>query len=554
MLLVAGTGAACASEGAGPDPTGPTGEIRLILTGLHSSATSGGTATAIPVGGGANVTVDIPASGDQSRTVPVGVYSVSYNPPGNHRLASGSTPPATVTISEDETTTVALTLEALGTLQVNVTGLTGSAANGGNATAQRTGGAPVAIPVSVAGTGAAIVPIGAYAVTYTPPTGFSTTTTNPLTGVDVAYATASPASFGVTAESSTNVGTIHVTITGLGTATSGGNVSARLTDNSGNTYSATLSTPSGGSSSTDLTNVPVGAYNVTYSAPSGYRTADINPKVVNVTANATASTSFTAEVRPAGGVLFESDWSTARGTTTNALGDGGKWPDVTADGMLEVVATTGLGFPATMANCLKVRLPNGGESADVRVAGAWAVPQIGEKLFYRMYFRNDIANDQGNQSVSFHPWEFNAGEAAFHFEFTTDSRANGTCWCRFRFEQMGDPWDRVVPGSPEILINKFETYRLEMMFERTGTNQWLVEIRIYDDSDALIYDPSNMYNKNGSQTLAAYNAAGGRFTMNAEYTDEMLVGSSGGMWNFTADQFIYWAGFMVRSDNWCGAY
>lgn len=258
------------------------------------------------------------------------------------------------------------------------------------------------------------------------------------------------------------------------------------------------------------------------------------------------------------GVLFDSDWATATGTTVNALGDGGLWTDVNPDGMLEVVATTGLGFPAGMANCLKVRLVTGGNSGEVTAVGVWNVPAIGEKLFYRIYFRNDVANEQGDQLVSFHPWELNSGLAAFAYEWSTNALANGTCQCRFRFEDTGDGvephWQRVVPENPEEMINKFEVYRLELMLERTDTNLWIAEPRVYNDANELLYDKNNMYNDNGSETLTAFLARGGRFIIDPQYMDEMLVGSSGGAWSFTEDQFIYWGGFMIRSDDWCGAY
>ena len=78
-----------------------------------------------------------------------------------------------------------------GTLVVSVGGLTGSPANGGSAVAQRTdaAGTPITINVSAAGSGSnTSVPAGTYSVTYTPPSGWSVATSNPVTGTVTAVA------------------------------------------------------------------------------------------------------------------------------------------------------------------------------------------------------------------------------------------------------------------------------------------------------------------------------------------------------------------------------
>jgi hypothetical protein len=100
------------------------------------------------------------------------------------------------------TVTVTSAVPTTGTLQVTVTGLTGSPANGGSAVAQRTdsAGTPIAINISAAGSGSsANVPAGTYTVTYAAPSGFAIAggVTNPVTGLVVISGGTATATFAV---------------------------------------------------------------------------------------------------------------------------------------------------------------------------------------------------------------------------------------------------------------------------------------------------------------------------------------------------------------------
>ena len=296
LLLVA---TACNSEGIRTEPTA-RGTIHLTLTGVHSQAANGGVATATPSIGGTGVTVTIPANGDQSAVVPIGTYLVSYDPPDDHVLAPGTRVPPVVVIAEGETTTVSLTLVPTGDMSVSVTGLSGTA--GGSAVAQRTDASagPISIPIQSTGSGSATeVPVGTYTVTYTAPAGFSVSSANPLTGLSVAFGTTATPTFAVAAASPTD-GSVAVTVTGLTGAAAGGAISARLTDNTGSTFTGVLPVPSSGSSSLTLSGLPAGSYNVTYAPSSGFQlaTGQTNPQVVAVIAATTVSAGFVAQAIP----------------------------------------------------------------------------------------------------------------------------------------------------------------------------------------------------------------------------------------------------------------
>jgi hypothetical protein len=544
--------------GEGTDPT-RLGTVRVLLVGLHPSAVNGGSAVATPVGGGTPVVIPVPLAGDQSSPAPVGSYTVEYTPPANHLLAGGQENPRTVEIQEGVTTTIELTLVSTGTIQVNVTGLTGSPANGGTAVAQRTDAAGTAVnmDVSVAGAASAVVPTGTYTVTYTPPAGFSVTGTNPGTGLAVGLGAATPANF--TASANPTTGQILITVTGLTGAPGGGSVSAQLSNGTGSTFNGTLSTPSGGSSSATLSSVPPGAYNVTYTPPSGFRlqAGQANPAAATVTAGNTANVNMTAEAVPTAGILFHSDWSTATGTTEAALRDTSKAKPWTArrdnDGILTVVAAAGRGFPAGMTNCLRVgHLAPQVHSAEVSNDNVWPVPNVGDKLFFRLYLRNEIADNQGDLSTtinSHHPVEPASGTCANAWSLTYASKNDGTFPFRFATLENTSPRNRWILGPSQANLQKNHTYRFEWMLERQAGG-FLLEIRVYNEAGALLYDKNSIYNNAGTLTLAA----SGLLTMNATCLNKLLVGTNGGGWVFSATQYSYFGGVMVRSDDWCGPY
>lgn len=570
ILLV--SGAAC-SDGTTPSVTG---NIRLLLTGLHASATSGGTATAAPVAGGQMITINIPAAGDQTAPAPVGEYTVTYAPPSNHVLAAGVTVPSSVTVTEGQTTTITIGLAAVGTLQVTVTGLTGSPPNGGSASAQRTdaAGAPIAINVSALGSGSVPnVPVGTYTVTYAPPAGFTSSGNNPLTDVAVGFGATATAAF--TVAGSVSTGTIHVTISGLTGAASGGSISARLTDNTGGTFTANLPAPTGGSSSADLAAMPAGSYNVTYTPPSGFQLAPAqsNPQVANVTASATTNVSWTAQqAQVPAGLVFAADWHTATGNTLNAVRDGTRWGGVhnianpIAD-QVTVIAATGLNFPAGMANVLAIRYPEANQQFyGPYIENGWQLPPIGGSLYYRLYFRFAIGGTGGG---THHPFQscVNAGGCCPQswWKVQKPSATSGETIPLF-IEQYG-----AASGGPHhhqwgvLDLTRNVTYRVEERYERTGTETWIVRARVYDESVSTtvpIRDESDFacgFSQNpehGAHTMAT--ALPILFENSSCLRGRMLVNQGVGLTGRGNDDpnanRIYYGGFAVSLSDWIGPY
>jgi hypothetical protein len=280
--------------------TATAGTLAITVTGLTGSPANGGSAVAQRTdSAGTPITINVSAAGSgRNAGVPAGTYTVTYTPPSGFSV-TGTNPRTGVAVSRGATATATFAVQALGTLQVTVTGLTGSPANGGSAVAQRTdaAGTPITINVSAAGSGSnTSVPAGTYTVTYTPPSGFTVSGTNPRTGLVVSRGATATAAF--TVQGSTAVGTLQVTVTGLtGSPANGGSAVAQRTDAAGTAITINVSAAGSGSNPS----VPAGTYSVTYTPPAGFSVVGTDPVTgVVVTSGGTATATFTVAVASAG--------------------------------------------------------------------------------------------------------------------------------------------------------------------------------------------------------------------------------------------------------------
>jgi hypothetical protein len=546
--------AACTSEGIGPGPVA-RGTVRVLLIGLHPQATSGGIVTAI--GGGQTHTIPLAPVADQSAPVDAGEYTTSYAAPEHHFLPNPSQVPTSVIIEKDVARTFTINLVSTGSITVAVSGLTGAGAS--SAIAQRTDAAGAAIPISVSaqGSGSATgVPTGVYSVTYSAPAGFTVSGSNPVAGVQVGLGTAGPATFAVIPATSAT-GSVHVTVTGLTGSATGGSVSARRSDNTGDTFTSPLSTPASGSSSADLTGLPAGTYNVTYTAPTGFRTtgATQNPQQATVTGGGIANAAFAAEPIPVGGAIrFQSDWSTANlGSASNDIRDGGKWNLVGGFGH-EVALTTGLNFPTAKACKFVANRSNNG-FALLRTTGM-PIPPVGTTRYYRWYVRMTFPDALvGNGD---HPWQ--DGNAVsdcnyivgVHYGSDVGAARNGQ-W------QIGATFIGNTNGAFDNgpWLNKNQTYRVEVALQRLTSTTYDFSMRVYDSSNNLLFDDDDFPADFGGGTLATrgpwtFRNANNLDGFNCGTNDFETAGND--FWTTTFD-YGYQGAFAIGDDTgWLGAY
>jgi hypothetical protein len=401
------------------------------------------------------------------------------------------------------------------------------------------------------------IPPGTYTATYTPPAGFElvdpSQATQNVTVVEDSIQTIEVACQLIT-------GTIRATATGLAGATAGGAVAARKSDNTGNTFNLNLPAPTAGASTGDITDVPPASYAVTYTPPSGFELVNpsSSPQTVAVVANEVANADFVCQViQNPGQILFESDWSTAQGTGQAALRDTGKakpWTNLVDNfNVLAVVSAAGEGLPAGMANCLQVgHLANTVRAAQVEAVGVWPAPAVGETLYFRLYLRNEIADNQGDFTSiinSHHPIQPLPGTCPGSWNWTWASKNDGTFPIGFNTETNPFPRSRWVLGKPRQNLLKNTTYRLEWRINRQSTG-YSVSVRVYNAANTLLFDDNNIWDI----ALGATLAAAPLHAMDNACLDKLMVGTNGGSWQFTATQYDYIGGVCVRSDDWCGPY
>jgi uncharacterized protein YjdB len=255
-------------------------------------------------------------------------------------------------------------------------------------------------------------------------------------------------------------------------------------------------------------------------------------------------------------LLFASDWSTALGTSGNAILDGGTW-DNTIDGggpanRLEVISPAGLDFPADMTGVLKVlHRNNNSEYWNVNSVGAWTLPPVGGSLYFRLYFRHDVAGSGGSMlhTVQTGPPGNCPYTAELQFQKVSETQID------FVISHYGGSSSSSNAHDWTVRLNKNQTYRVEEQYTRMGTNSWKVHARVYDSNDILIKDDADFVDEYTGQTMASWT---GTITSATDCLRNKMIGNPGdgngrGSTD-TAHQQIYYGGFAVSHTGWIGPY
>lgn len=247
-------------------------------------------------------------------------------------------------------------------------------------------------------------------------------------------------------------------------------------------------------------------------------------------------------------LVFASDWSTATGNSANALSDGGKWDDVSSGTpRVEIVPATGLGFPAGMTNVLAGRYRN--TDTQFWIVGktnGWALPAVGGVMCKRLYFRHTVV---GTSSITYHPVEPAVGACADEAEWVVNSQANFI----FRIQTHSHRW--------ETTLQRGNTYRVEERWERTGTQTWVLHMRVYDAGNNLIRDDDDFSCSlgHGNHTLASGGTTVVNTTSNAECLRSQNINWQGSAQDGRGsddenNNRIYYGGYALSHSDWCGPY
>jgi hypothetical protein len=268
--------------------------------------------------------------------------------------------------------------------------------------------------------------------------------------------------------------------------------------------------------------------------------------------------SSTFEVAAGGGdpdytPAFFSDWaSVSPGTSSGITGDAGKW---TLGGVgHEVVATTGLGFPATMTNCIKVNAKFERSGWCAWLKQGLSAPAAGTTRYYRVYARMDF--DDRCTGNGDHPWQDGnaVGDSNYIISVHYGTGQNGD-----EIPPRTGQWQvgPVILESGSTIyfdngpwLDHTTVYRLEWAVERIDATTYDFAMRVFDDATSTsvpIYDDADFPADTGGGTLATR----GPWTFkNAAYQEgitggindfEMGAGPTGNgdWWTSSAQDFTY---------------
>lgn len=277
---------------------------------------------------------------------------------------------------------------------------------------------------------------------------------------------------------------------------------------------------------------------------------------------------------PAGDMVFESDWSTARGQSNAALRDVNKavpWDALFHGDGLEVVAAPA--FPT--ANALRVTAlwrgsPAGATAQHTRLLkanGRIPVPAVGESVFYRIYlqinipaaFRADPGTHpiQDGTSGGLSNWElaFNITGPAdkFYFVIPVDNPGGVNAWPN---SMWGPAPVRIVENGVRTgyEFDRNTTYRFEWQIHRIGGNTFNLHARVYDSAERLLYDDDDFKNANGTASLADRPTLNFLDVTTLAALQVGLNGISGGMASEFPFTYSHQGAVCVRTDTWCGPY
>jgi hypothetical protein len=277
-------------------------------------------------------------------------------------------------------------------------------------------------------------------------------------------------------------------------------------------------------------------------------------RVIATAGNSRADTStvtVTAPLPPptsgGGSTLFSSDWR------SGDLLDGGKWNRWGGQSILAVVPASGLGFPASMSNVMRVAMGTG--SFDwIQANAKWTLPAVGESRAFRMYLRNNVGNVSGGWAAT-HPVESQGTSGSISGNFYAwhlGSNTDGTFPVAFADEA---PWPRNywttsnATNSTVGTLLKQTTYRLEWKWTRTGSSVYTLDLRIIGADDRTVVADRTTIKAWGGGSLAS-NPGG--IPVADQFMTGIRIGLNGGF-SASGAQYVYYGGFAVCSD-WCGAY
>jgi uncharacterized protein YjdB len=259
---------------------------------------------------------------------------------------------------------------------------------------------------------------------------------------------------------------------------------------------------------------------------------------------------LTVSVAAPGGVVFQSDWSTALGNDpVTALRDGGRW-SWEADwgsGKLMSVVTGGPGG----RNALKVLQRGGSYGAFV---GKNSVLPPSTDYYVRFYMRNDDVSGSGDHIV--------VPDYQAYSNLTFVRKYGSSNGWRFDMSLYGCSF--IYPIShigPDVTLSNGVWYRFEFYVHFVDPTHIQVHARVYDAAGVQILGDSDfrqeaygtqVWNGRSDWTLASLYASGYSYCVNSTALTKFAMGNNGQQGAGDTGLAWYYAGLQIRTDRWPG--
>ena len=256
-----------------------------------------------------------------------------------------------------------------------------------------------------------------------------------------------------------------------------------------------------------------------------------------------------------GGVVFESNWSTAIGTSITAVRDGTRWGNYwefnngSGVQLISVVA----GGPSGYANALRV-LQRGSSPGYAAAVQQDNVLPPSTDYYVRFYMRNDDTSPSGDHIVT--------PDIYTYANLTYMRKTSGPTGWNFVMSMYGcEALYPFVHLGPTITLAHGVWYRFEYFVDFVDATHVQVHPRVYDANGTQILGDADFrqqdwgsatWNGRSDWTLASLYSAGYRFCVSPVSLQSFAMGNNGQAGSVDTGLPWFFAGVQIRTDRWPG--
>jgi hypothetical protein len=271
--------------------------------------------------------------------------------------------------------------------------------------------------------------------------------------------------------------------------------------------------------------------------------------------NSTTSAGRSVTVSNGGGggsPIFESNWDTATGTSSNAVTDGGRWPnywEFNNGSSVQLMSVVSGGVNGH--NALRVQQRGSSFAANVQIDNV--VPQSSD-YYLRYYMKNDDTSSAGDHVVTVDTYQYS--------NLTFMRKMGSSTGWNFVTSFYGCGYTYPIGHwGPSLKLSNGAWYRFEYHVDFIDATHVRVHPRVYNAAGTLILSDADFrqsdfggasWNGRSDWTLASYYAAGHSFCVNPTWVNDFGLGNNGQQGAGDTGQYWYFSGVAIRNDTWPG--